>query len=112
VVVVVEFAEPDGWSCAEDGVEDEPGLEGLVWVWVDGGFAVVLLGDCANAAVPRIRPRAVLTNNCLFISGLLSIETSRTTESPPAGSAFRNGYGEVTAGTVGPAEKAPTIACP
>jgi hypothetical protein len=76
VVVVVEFAEPEGWFCAEEGVEDEgvededdePGLEGLVWVWADdGGFAVVLLGDWAKAAVARIRPRAVLANSCLFI---------------------------------------------
>ncbi len=73
LVVVVEFVEPDGRLCA--GVDDEVDVS---------GFAVVLLGDWAKAAVARMRPTAVLRNSCFFMRELLSIETlrSRTTESP------------------------------
>jgi hypothetical protein len=73
--LAVEF---DGWLCVEasgdsvfvcvEGTDEEVELEGLVWVCADGGrFLVVSLGDCAKAAVPRMRPMAVLTKSCLFI---------------------------------------------
>jgi hypothetical protein len=107
VLVVVEFVEPDGRLCAEEGIDDEddvPGPEGLVWVWADdGGFAVVLLGDWARTAVPRMRPRAVLTNNRFFIRNSFRSRRlrSQTTESPAC--RFRRNV---------VAEKAPTIACP
>ena len=38
----------------------------FVWVWAEVGELVEPLGDCAKAAVPKMRPTAVLNNNCLF----------------------------------------------
>ena len=42
----------------------------FVWVWAEVGELVEPLGDCAKAAVPKMRPTAVLNNNCLFFRGV------------------------------------------
>lgn len=42
----------------------------FVWVWAEVGELVEPLGDCAKAAAPKMRPTAVLNNNCLFFRGV------------------------------------------
>ena len=42
-------------------------VEEFVWVWAEVGELVEPLGDCAKAAVPKMRPTAVLNSNCLYI---------------------------------------------
>ena len=45
-------------------------VEEFVWVWAEVGELVEPLGDCAKAAVPKMRPTAVLNNTCLFFRGV------------------------------------------
>jgi len=84
--LAVEF---DGWLCVEasgdgvfvcvEGTDEEVELEGLVWVWADGGrFLVVSLGDCAKAGRAQDEADGRAYKKLLVHSELLSIDRLRS----------------------------------